>query len=132
SDLDAGASNVRLTLTATNGVLTLSGTAGLAFTTGDGTSDASMEMEGSISDINNALNGLSFSPTPGYSGAAAVQISTNDLGNTGSGGPLTDTDEIQVTVNSINPVVTGVSSTTANGTYGVESPIVVAVTFNQN
>ncbi|WP_169724996.1 MBG domain-containing protein [Algoriphagus terrigena] len=132
SDVDAGASSVRLTLTATNGTLTLSGTVGLVFNIGDGTSDASMGMEGSISDVNNALNGLTFSPTSGYYGAAAVQISTNDLGNTGSGGPLTDTDEIQVTVNSINPVVTGVSSTTANGTYGVDSPIVVAVTFNQN
>ncbi|MBE8719705.1 beta strand repeat-containing protein, partial [Sphingobacterium pedocola] len=132
SDVDAGASSVRVTLTATNGALTLSGTGGLVFTDGDGTSNPSMEMVGSIAAINNALNGLIFSPTSGYYGAAAVQISTNDLGNSGSGGSLTDTDEIQIMVNSVNPVVTDVSSTTVNGTYGVDSPIVIAVTFSQN
>ena len=37
SDLDAGSNPVQVTLTATNGTLNLSGTAGLAFSTGDGT-----------------------------------------------------------------------------------------------
>jgi gliding motility-associated-like protein len=132
SDVDAGASNVRLTLTATNGTLTLSGTAGLVFTVGDGTSNASMEMEGSISDINNALNGLTFTPSSSYYGPAVVHISTNDLGNTGSGGALSDLETIQITVNSVSPVVTDVSSPTEDGTYGAGSPIVIAVTFNQN
>ena len=37
NDVDAGAASVRVTLTVTNGVLTLSGTTGLSFSTGDGT-----------------------------------------------------------------------------------------------
>ena len=37
SDLDAGASPVEVTLTASNGDITLSGTTGLTFSTGDGT-----------------------------------------------------------------------------------------------
>ena len=36
-DVDAGVSPLQVTLTATNGTLTLSGLAGLSFTTGDGT-----------------------------------------------------------------------------------------------
>ena len=37
SDVDAGGGDMAVTLNATNGTLTLSGIAGLAFTTGDGT-----------------------------------------------------------------------------------------------
>ncbi len=39
SDADAGSNAVQVTLTGTNGVLTLSGTTGLAFSSGDGTAD---------------------------------------------------------------------------------------------
>ena len=38
ADLDAGAGAVQVTLTATNGAITLSQTTGLTFTAGDGTS----------------------------------------------------------------------------------------------
>src|SRR5439155_6655126 len=34
----------------------------------------------------------------GFSGAASLQIVTNDQGNTGSGGPLSGTDTINITV----------------------------------
>ena len=44
SDVDAAASSVQVTLTVTNGTLTLAGTAGLAFTAGDGTADATMTL----------------------------------------------------------------------------------------
>ena len=37
SDADAGSRPIRVTLTGTQGVLTLAGTAGLTFTAGDGT-----------------------------------------------------------------------------------------------
>ena len=42
--------------------------------------------------------GLSFNPTTGFTGAASLQIVTNDQGNTGSGGTLTDTDTVTITV----------------------------------
>jgi VCBS repeat-containing protein len=134
SDVDAGANNVEVTLTASNGLLTLSGASGLTFTTGDGNSDASMTFTGSIADINNALNGLTFSPTAGYNGAASLQITTNDLGNSGSGGGggvQSDTDTLNITVNSLNPRITDVSSSTANGTYKVGDTITITTTFNQ-
>src|SRR5206468_923440 len=43
-----------------------------------------------------------FAPTPDYNGAASVQIITNDLGNTGAGGALSDTDTVNITVNAVN------------------------------
>jgi uncharacterized repeat protein (TIGR01451 family) len=98
SDVDAGASAVRVTLSATNGTVSLSGIAGLAFTVGDGTSDATMTFSGSIANINAALNNLSFTPTTDFNGAASIQLTTNDLGNTGTGGPLSDTDTVNITV----------------------------------
>ncbi|HKO44150.1 MAG TPA: Calx-beta domain-containing protein, partial [Pyrinomonadaceae bacterium] len=98
ADVDAGAPGVQVTLSATNGTLTLSGTAGLAFSNGDGTADGNMTFTGTVASINTALNGLVFTPTSGFAGAASLQIVTNDLGNTGGGG-LSDTDVVNITVN---------------------------------
>ena len=102
SDPDAGTATVQVTLTATNGTLTLSGTAGLNFAcggcVGDGTADTTMTFQGTISAINTALNGLSFAPTGNFNGSATLTITTNDLGNTGSGGAKTDTDSVSITV----------------------------------
>jgi CSLREA domain-containing protein len=98
SDVDAGASSVMVTLTATNGKVTLSGTTGLNFITGTGTANAIMTFTGPITSVNTALNGLVFTPNQGFDGAASLQIVTNDQGNTGSGGPLADTDTINIAV----------------------------------
>jgi hypothetical protein len=89
---------VQVTLTATNGVLSLSGTTGLSFSGGDGTADASMTFTGTITNINTALAGLTFAPTGNYNGAASVQIVTSDQGNTGSGGAQSDSDTVNITV----------------------------------
>ena len=43
-----------------------------------------------------------FAPTANYNGAASLQIVTNDQGNTGSGGALSDTDTVAITVNAVN------------------------------
>ncbi|HEX8456410.1 MAG TPA: Calx-beta domain-containing protein [Pyrinomonadaceae bacterium] len=98
SDVDAGAGFVRLTLTATNGTITLASTSGLSFSIGDGAADAAMTFTGSIEDVNAALDGLSFMPSTGFNGTANLQISTDDLGHNGSGGALADTDTVSITV----------------------------------
>ncbi|MBU3055927.1 DUF4347 domain-containing protein [Pseudomonas indica] len=131
SDVDAGSGNVRVTLTATNGLISLGGTAGLSFTTGDGTSDATMTFEGTLADINAALNGMFFRPTPGYNGSANLQITTNDLGLSGSGGNQIDSDTLTITVNAPNPAVTSVNVANLDGGYKVGDVIQVTVTFDQ-
>ncbi|HEX6283779.1 MAG TPA: Calx-beta domain-containing protein, partial [Pyrinomonadaceae bacterium] len=106
TDVDAGASTVQVTLTATNGTITLSGTTGLSFSfsdgngtgAGDGTADATMTFRGTLANINTALNGMTFTPTAGFSGSASLTITSNDLGNTGTGGPLSDTDVVNIQV----------------------------------
>ena len=95
----AGGNAIQVTLTATNGTLNLSGTKGLTFTPpADGTADASMTFTGALTDINAALEGATFVATPGFSGSASVQIVTDDQGNTGTGGALSDSDTVSITV----------------------------------
>ena len=55
--------------------------------------------------VNTALNGLSFNPTPAFTGAATLQIVTSDLGATGTGGTLTDNDTVTINVSG-RPVAT--------------------------
>jgi len=108
ADVDAGSNPVKITLTATNGTVTLSGTGGLGFTTGDGTDDATMVFTGTLTAVNAAMTNLSFNPTADFNGLATLQIISDDQGNTGSGGAKTDTDTVNITVNAANdaPVVT--------------------------
>ncbi len=101
SDLDAGAASVQVQLTVANGTLTLSGTAGLTLVAG-GSGTATMTYTGTIASWNAAMAGMSYAPTANYNGAATLTIVTNDLGNSGSGGPLTDTDVVNITVNPVN------------------------------
>jgi hypothetical protein len=89
---------ITVSLSATNGTLKLSSTAGLSFSAGDGVDDASMSFDGTIPAINAALNGMTFTPNQGFNGAAGIEILTSDQGKTGSGGVKTDDDTIQITV----------------------------------
>ena len=78
TDPDADGGTFEVTIAVTNGTLTLSGTSGLTFVTGDGTADSTMTVRGTVTNINAALNGLSYSPTADYAGGAALTISTTD------------------------------------------------------
>uniref|UniRef100_UPI0012E01D29 putative Ig domain-containing protein n=2 Tax=Aeromonas diversa TaxID=502790 RepID=UPI0012E01D29 len=111
SDPDATGS-LQVTLTASQGTLTLATIAGLSFTLGDGSGDGSMTFTGSQADINTALNGLIFTPTSGYQGAASLQIVTNDQGSSGSGGAQSDTDTLTITVapSNTSPVTSGIAN----------------------
>jgi hypothetical protein len=104
SDSDVGAGNLTVTVGVVNGQLTLSGTAGLAFSTGDGTDDTTMTFSGTQAAINAALNGLVYEPTRDFNGSDTLTIVTNDNGNTGvdpgtSGGASDEQDSDSVTIN---------------------------------
>lgn len=127
SDPDAADADLQVTLTATNGVLTLSAITGLTFTAGDGTDDATMTFTGTITEINAALEGLLFEPAANFSGAATLIIATDDQGNTGSGGPLTATDTIAITV---TPVADTPSVTNAITQEGTQTTSGLVITRN--
>ena len=98
ADIDAGTDPVRVTLTATNGTVTLGSTAGLTFSSGDGTDDFAVAFSGTIPAINAALNGLSFMPARNFYGAATLEMLTDDLAHNGSGGVKFDSDNVTINV----------------------------------
>jgi hypothetical protein len=106
SDVDADTGELTIKLDGTNGALTLNGTTGLSFTSGDGTDDVTMTFTGTVADVNAALDGLSFDPASNYNGPAAITIETDDQGNTGTGGVKADIDTIGITVSSVNDIPT--------------------------
>src|SRR5262249_15354099 len=111
TDPDAGAGQLQINLKAVNGQLTLGSVSNLSFSLGDGTDDVEMTFTGTIADINAALDGTGFTPTPNYLGAASITMTSNDQGNTGSGGAKTDTDTLNINV------VTPLHHILANGTF---------------
>ena len=117
TDVDAGTSPVRMTVTVTNGTVTLAGTAGLTFLTGDGVNDATLSFTGTLADVNAALSALVFQGTPDYYGAANVQLVTDDLGSVGAGGAQSTTTNIAVNVTPVNdaPVLVNNTLTLAPG-----------------
>jgi uncharacterized repeat protein (TIGR01451 family) len=102
ADVDAGSHNLLTSLAASHGALTLSNLGGLDFScglcTGDGAGDTSMTFQASITDVNAALDGMQFAPTPNFHGAASMAITLDDQGHTGSGGPQSDSDVLTITV----------------------------------
>ncbi len=76
ADVDTG--TLTVTVAVTNGTFSLSGIAGLTFTTGDGTADATMTFSGTAAAINTALAGASYIPTADYNGSAQLTLTTND------------------------------------------------------
>ena len=77
SDGTAGDGKVRVTLTVTQGTLSLAQTSGLSFVSGaDGS--ATMVLDGLESAVNAALDGMVYTPDPDYHGAANLQV-TNEL-----------------------------------------------------
>jgi RHS repeat-associated protein len=119
TDADLGTGLLQVTLTATNGTVTLSGTSGLTFIAGDGTADSVMTFRGTRVHLNAALDGLKFKPTAGHAGTAGLEIATDDLGNTGTGGALTDIDTVAITVDA-TPTISAIENQTVaeDGTLG--------------
>ncbi|WP_247896491.1 brain acid soluble protein 1 [Azospirillum argentinense] len=98
SDVDAGALPMLVTLTAGHGTLTLASAGWDAVITGNGTDTVTIRATlATINGLLGAANGLLYTANS-YTGADAIRIVVNDLGNGGAGGPLTATVTIGVTV----------------------------------
>lgn len=98
SDVDAGASPVQVTLHVTAGnQIHVETTAGVTISAG--TNDTNnVILTGALSAVNNALNGMTFTPVIGSATPESFQITVNDQGNTGTGGAQSDTDTVIIDI----------------------------------
>ena len=110
TDVDAAGTSVEVALSVTNGTLSLAGTVGLTFTAGANGTGA-MTFTGTVAAINAALDGLAFAPTADYSGPAFLSLTVNDLGASGLGGALMDSDFASITVTPSNDAPDGADAT---------------------
>ena len=103
-DAAAGTNPIQVTLTATNGTVSLNSISGLSFSFSDangtgygsGTNDTTITFRGTVTDSNNALDGMVF--TPSTAGSGSVEITSNDLGNNSGGTPETADNTVDITV----------------------------------
>jgi VCBS repeat-containing protein len=114
SDVDVLGGTEKVTLSVNHGALTLAGKSGLSFTAGDGTADATMTFTGSVAAVNNALDGLTYRGNTNFHGNDALTITTNDQGNTGSGGAQTDADTVAIRVTQVGSAPAGVAGEPIN------------------
>jgi hypothetical protein len=95
-DVDAGSSEVQVTLSTTNGSLTLGSTTGLTFT---GNGQDVVLVTGTLAAINAGLNGLKFAPTTGFTGSASINVLVDDLGlGDDHQDPLTANTSLAITI----------------------------------
>jgi hypothetical protein len=112
ADSGPGASSDALTLSVSHGTLTLATTAGLSFTSGSNGS-ASFTVTGSVSNLNAALNGLTYQPTTNYSGPDTLSVSILDATDSESA-----TKNVALSVNALAPpsvTAPATASVTQNG-----------------
>lgn len=96
-DVDAGSAPVSMVLRVEHGVLTLLGATGAVVVQGAGTSEISLV--GSLADLNQLLaSSLHYEPVKDFWGQDTLTVTTSDQGNSGAGGPLSDTDQVAITV----------------------------------
>ena len=119
SDDFGAAEKVTLDLgAAPKGTITLSAITGLTFSTGDGTADTVMVFTGTKAAINAALATLTFTPTAnintvGGGNEQSLGITVDDQGNTGTGGALTSSKAVLITITPVNDAPTRTAATTS-------------------
>ena len=109
TDPDSGSNPISTQFTVNHGTLTVDTTGGVVQPGGaillpDGTvilgnGTSTLSIVGTTTQISSELShGLTYTPTTNYRGADTLTMVSNDLGNTGAGGPLKDTSTVAITV----------------------------------
>lgn len=111
SDPDAGSGTLTTTLSVTAG--TLFTPAG-----GAGNLTPTLTLTGTLQQINAALSGLVFTPPEDRFGTEILTITTDDGGNTGTGGALSDTDALALGITPVNDPPTARPDTASVGEDG--------------
>ncbi|HYD76783.1 DUF4347 domain-containing protein, partial [Ramlibacter sp.] len=106
---DSDSPTLTVTLTATQGTLSLGTVTGLTFTAGDGTDDTIVQVTGTQAQLNAALATLSFMADAGYEGAGSVTMETTDGKASINGVPIQDTDVLTLDIRGPVPGISGLA-----------------------
>ncbi len=110
----------QLSLSVSQGTLTLGNTSGLTFENLSSNGTASFIVEGSLEDINTALNsGLTYTPNTNYSGSDTLNIGISDLENGLSASGTVSIDVTDPLTAANNQTVQPMPGTYASGTLNV-------------
>ncbi|WP_197273655.1 type I secretion C-terminal target domain-containing protein, partial [Aeromonas schubertii] len=100
TDVDAGNSPIEVRLSVEHGTLNLPAGSGVSVV-GNGT--GSLVLTGTLASLNALLSGgVTYQGVQDFNGQDALTMVTDDLGNTGSGGPLSDSDVLPIEVQAVN------------------------------
>ena len=124
-DVDAASGTMTVTLNVGSGTLAAASGGGVTVA---GSGSATLTLTGTLSSINSYLGSGSapaYMPVANANGTVVLTMTTNDGGNTGSGGPLTDVDTRNITVTPVNdaPVAADDIVTTAEDSLLVTNVI---------
>src|ERR1043165_1745411 len=92
SDVDAASGTMTATFGVTSGTLTATSGGGV---TVSGSGSSTLTLSGTLANLNTYLAGASrptYVPVADYNGTVTLTLTTDDGGNTGAGGALTDVD----------------------------------------
>jgi hypothetical protein len=103
----------QVSLSASDGLLTLGSTAGLVFTSGANGS-TSMTVQGSVANLNSALDSLAYTPNPGYVGADTLDISALTTRYN-----VSATAPVAITISPMAPTITAPASVSVNENYSL-------------
>ncbi|HEY0682060.1 MAG TPA: Ig-like domain-containing protein, partial [Steroidobacter sp.] len=125
TDVDAGSSNVTMSLSVAHGTLTIASGPGVT-SAGNGTADVTLT--GTVAAVNALLaaaNAVTYTPTFNFNGNDTLTVETNDGGNNGAGPALSDNDSVSIVVSAINdaPVATNDVVYVSNNTNAITIPI---------
>ncbi|MBD0300625.1 MAG: hypothetical protein ICV85_00135, partial [Tolypothrix sp. T3-bin4] len=120
ADLDAGNGELTVTLNATNGTLHVNGnvSGGVTMANIKNNGTGSIILAGTLMQISATLaspTGLIYAANSGFLGSDTIQVSVNDNGNTGSGGPQTDVQSFSVSTYASNVPSKSMIGTNLNG-----------------
>jgi hypothetical protein len=106
-DIDAGSGTITVALSVLHGSLNISSgvPGGLTSVGISGNGTGSVTLTGTLATIDATLSGtnaVTYKGAAGYSGSDTLTMTSNDGGNTGTGGALSDTDTVAITVNATN------------------------------
>ena len=87
---------VAVTVSVTNGALTLAQVGWLTFSSGDGVDDPTMTFTGSVAYVNEALASITYQPSHDFSGLETLTVEATYLG-WGSGTPPVDSASVDLT-----------------------------------